>query len=111
MRYRHLAVIAAVAILAACADDPTGGGTPVENQVSIRDNFFTPASLTVAQGTTVTWVWQGTQPHNVTWQEANPPNSPTQSSGSYTRTFNVAAGTYAYFCSIHPGMNGSVTVQ
>jgi len=112
MRHRYLAAAAvAVTLAAACADDPTGGGLPVENQVAVRDNSFSPASLSVAQGTTVTWVWQGTQQHNVTWNESNPPNSPTQSSGSYTRTFNVPTGAYTYFCTIHAGMNGSITVQ
>ena len=111
MRRRYLLAAVALVLAVACSDDPTGGGTPVENQVAVRDNFFTPASLSIAQGTTITWVWQGSQAHNVTWNEQNPPNSATQVTGSYARTFNVPAGAYTYFCTIHAGMNGSITVQ
>jgi plastocyanin len=109
----HAAVVTSLLAAAACSDDaPTGNGTPVEtNQISVRDNFFSPNSNVVNQGSTVTWTWQGSNPHNVTWNESNPPNSATQNSGTYTRTFNVAAGNYSYFCTIHANMTGRVTVR
>lgn len=83
----------------------TGGGT--SNSITVGDNFFNPSSTTVAVGATVTWTWSTGTTHNVTFSDAS---SGDKSSGSYTRTFNKA-GTYAYSCTIHPGMNGTVVVQ
>jgi plastocyanin len=81
---------------------------------------FQPASLTVAPGTTVTFVDQDSQsgaPHNVTWQTkpsgASVSNSPeVMSAGqSFTVTLTVP-GTYTYDCSIHPSwMKGTIVVK
>lgn len=87
---------------------PTGGGSTV----SVGNNFYSPATLSVATGTTVTWQWaDGDVQHTVTFND-NAPGSGAQSSGSFQRTFSVA-GTYPYFCSIHGAavMSGSVTVS
>lgn len=85
-----------------------------EGAVAIGDNFFAPSSLSVARGAggaVVTWTWGGTRLHNVTFDDGGG-TSPSQSGGTYTRTF-TAAGTYTYYCSIHGRsvMSGSVTVQ
>ena len=51
-----------------------GGVTPVATtEVSVRDNFFTPASIMVAPGATVTWTWAGSDAHNVTFSVAVSP--------------------------------------
>ena len=63
-----------------------------------------------APGTTVTWQWApDAVEHNVTFDDG--PQSPTQSSGTFPRTF-ANAGTYAYHCTIHGAavMHGTVTV-
>lgn len=108
---RIMAALAITAILgagASCGDSTGPGG----NSVSIEDNLFDPDNLTVAPGTTVTWTWNGAIDHNVTWDGAGvPAPSPTQSSGTYSRSF-ATAGTFDYFCSIHgPVMSGTITVQ
>jgi plastocyanin len=80
------------------------------NTVTVGNNFFSPANLSVAAGTTVTWSWAtGAVEHNVTFDDGE--HSATQSSGSFPRTFS-AAGTYPYHCTIHgaAAMHGSVTV-
>jgi plastocyanin len=85
----------------------TGGG----NTVTVGNNFFSPVDVSVAQGTTITWQWAaGDVSHNVTFDDGQ--NSPTQSSGTYQRTF-MTAGTYPYHCTIHGAavMHGSVTVS
>jgi plastocyanin len=85
----------------------TGGGTTV----TVGNNFFSPVDVSVAQGTTVTWQWAaGDVSHNVTFDDLQ--NSPTQSSGTYQRTF-MTAGTFPYHCTIHGAavMHGSVTVS
>jgi plastocyanin len=87
------------------------GPTPAANAVTVGNNFFSPAATSVAAGTTVTWTWaDGAVEHNVTFDDGGP-NSPTQSSGSFARTF-ANSGTYAYHCTIHGAavMHGTVTV-
>lgn len=105
----------AIVVLAGCGGGgsdaptaPTGGGA---NGVTVGNNFFSPASLSVATGATVTWTWaMGDAQHTVTFDD-NAPGSNPQSSGTFQRTFPTA-GTYTYFCSIHGKnvMSGSVTV-
>jgi len=73
-------------------------------------NFrFEPQQTVAAAGDEVTWTWaQGATDHNVTFGDGT--KSATQATGSYSRTFS-AAGSFPYQCTIHPGMNGSVTVR
>ncbi len=87
----------------------TGGGGPAANAVSVEDNSFGPATLTVAVGDTVTWTWNGANRHSVTFDDGT--TSPTQSSGTFLRVFS-SAGTYPYHCVVHgAAMSGTVTVQ
>lgn len=93
---------------AACSGDPSGPAVP-SNEVRVQNNSFSPAARTVAAGTTLTWRWAaGSAVHNVTFNDG--PASPNQSSGTFARTF-ANAGVFAYQCTIHAGMNGTVTVQ
>src|SRR5688572_7141874 len=79
--------------------------------VEMRNNFFSPASVTINAGDTVTWVQRGSNHDTVS-------NTGLWSSGilgsgqSFSRTFN-AAGSFGYFCTPHrsQGMVGTVTVQ
>ena len=92
------------------ADTTTGPPTPPagSNTVTVGTNFFSPASLAIATGATVTWQWaSGAATHNVTFDDQV--HSSDQSSGSFARTF-TAAGTFPYHCTIH-GMQGTVTVS
>ncbi len=74
-------------------------------------NAFDPAQVDIAKGGTVNFSWSGVT-HNVTWQSppASVPNVPDRSSGSVPVSFSTA-GTYNYQCTLHPGMNGVVTVH
>ena len=97
-----LAGLGLVTLLGACgggADSTTGPMDAQGNSVTVGNNFFSPADLSVATGTTVTWTWAaGAVEHNVTFDDGQ--HSATQSSGSFPRTFS-AAGTYPYHCTIH----------
>jgi plastocyanin len=78
--------------------------------VSVMDNMFTPATMTVSVGTTVIWTNNGGVTHTVT------SNSGLFDSGNLTpgKTFQfkfTSAGSYPYHCNIHSGMTGSITVQ
>lgn len=102
------------ATASACGSSGGGGdviaGPPASNAVVVSNDKFTPTSLQVTSGTTVTWTWaSGSVGHNVTFDDGV--HSATQSSGTYTRTFSTA-GTYAYHCTIHgTPMSGTITVQ
>ena len=82
--------------------------------VSIQDFFFDPDQITVAPGTTVTWVNKGQAPHTVTSTDGKDLDSATLQPGdTYTFTFkdDDAGQTFAYHCSIHPQMTASVKVS
>jgi|SRR5579859_1582735 len=90
---------------------------PAENKASLLevkiDNFsFGPASLTVAVGTTVTWTNRDDIPHTVvsTDEVKTFKSKVLDTDEKFSFTFNKA-GTYPYFCSIHPKMTGKVIVQ
>jgi amicyanin len=92
---------------------PVPGGTTV----TIQNFAFSPPTMTISQGTTVTWMNQDTAPHQVV-NDASGSNaegaifkSPViPQGGSYSFTFNIP-GTYPYHCSIHPTMKGTITVR
>jgi plastocyanin len=111
MRTPHRLVAAAAFLLAGCSSsDNPAQPNPGGSNVVITNNQFTPSTITVTVGTTVTWQWNSSGvSHNVTF--ADGPTSGTKSSGSYPRTFQ-AAGSYPYVCTIHEGqgMTGTVTV-
>lgn len=77
------------------------------------DNFaFTPAQMTVKAGTTVTWTNHDDMPHTIT-DAAHPPVFRSQALDTeehFSATFPTP-GTYHYFCSLHPQMQGTVVVQ
>jgi plastocyanin len=81
------------------------------DKVSLQNFAFSPASITVAKGTTVTWTNNDTTTHTIVETDGKTgPNSGNVNPGStYTFTFSQA-GTYQYHCSIHPEMTGTVTV-
>lgn len=80
-------------------------------QVAIQNFAFSPKTLTVAVGTRVTWTNRDEEPHVITSAGAQFTGSKALDSGdTYTVTFSKP-GTYAYYCSIHPMMVGTVIVQ
>ncbi len=72
---------------------------------------FAPEILTVPVGATVQWVWTDQyDEHNVWWVDQNLPNSPTMGSGYKWAVQFLKPGQYDYYCTLHPGMIGRVTV-
>jgi plastocyanin len=81
---------------------------PVEVKI---DNFsFTPATITVAAGTTVRWTNRDDIPHTVVSDDQKFESKALDTDDQYSFTF-TKPGTYGYFCSIHPKMTGKVVVQ
>jgi amicyanin len=81
-------------------------------KVSIDNFTFTPAEIHVAAGTRVTWTNNDDIPHTVVDAEhpRDTKSPPLDTGESYSRVFDTA-GTYDYFCSLHPHMQGKVVVR
>lgn len=96
------------ASMAASASAAKAVGT---QQVEIRNFAFAPATLTVPAGTRVVWTNQDEEPHVITSAGALFASSKgMDTSDSYAVTFSKP-GTYAYYCSIHPMMVGTIIVR
>jgi amicyanin len=75
------------------------------------DNFtFGPKELTVPVGTTVKWVNHDDIPHNVVNKDKVFRSKALDTDDSYSFTF-ASAGTYDYFCGLHPQMTGKIIVK
>jgi amicyanin len=75
------------------------------------DNFsFSPTTLTVAVGTTVTWTNRDDIPHTVVSDDKVFKSKVLDTDEKFSFTF-TKPGTYPYFCSVHPKMTGKVVVQ
>jgi plastocyanin len=74
-------------------------------------NFtFSPASITVRPGTTVTWVSRTASPHTITSVTPKLFDVPIRGRATARITFH-RPGTYQYFCALHPYMLGVVNVR
>ena len=75
------------------------------------DNFvFGPQTLTVSVGTTVTWTNSDDIPHTSVSTEGVFKSKVLDTDEQFSYTF-TKAGTYPYYCTIHPKMTGKVVVQ
>jgi len=75
------------------------------------DNFnFTPGTFTVAVGTTVTWINHDDIPHTVVSTDGVFKSKVLDTDEKFSYTF-TKAGSYPYFCLIHPKMTGAIAVQ
>jgi plastocyanin len=97
---RHHARRRARTIRAHAASDPA---------VTISDFKFGPSSVTIHVGDTVTWTNAGPTAHTATANDHSFDTGVLQKGGSGSHTF-TQAGTFAYICSIHPFMHGTIVV-
>ena len=99
-------------------DDGSGAINPVtaksvmpENNssaVNIKSFSFNPSVITIKKGATITWTNDDSAPHTI---KSAAFSSDTLSQGqNFSFTFNQA-GTFSYFCSIHPAMTGRIIVE
>jgi len=81
-------------------------------EVMIENYAYSPASLEVSVGDTVTWMNMDTAPHTVTVTSGPEKfdSGNLQKGESFSYTFKKA-GTYAYYCAVHPDMKAGVTVK
>jgi plastocyanin len=88
------------------ADQPAAAAAEVK-----IDNFsFGPQTITVAVGATVTWTNRDDIPHTVVSSDGVFKSKVRDTDEKFSYTF-TKAGTYTYFCSLHPKMTGKVVVQ
>jgi plastocyanin len=71
---------------------------------------FSPATVTLAPGTTVTWVNHDEETHTVTSATGAFTSAGLDHDETFTHTFTTP-GTYSYFCALHPHMRATVIVQ
>ncbi len=82
-----------------------------EANIVTIDNFtFTPKELTVAVGTTVKWVNHDDIPHTVVEKKTSFRSKALDTDDAYSFTF-ASAGTFDYFCGLHPQMVGKIIVK
>lgn len=125
--FKHLALAAGYVALVIFLVVGCGGGQPSPPsaetpeppmqgpvEVAMRGSQFQPAEITIAAGRTVVWTNHDSLPHTVT---AGPRGNPSglfdaqvEPGGEFSFTF-AEPGSYEYYCSIHPGMDGSVVVE
>ncbi len=103
------------------ADSPLAGDSAPANgsgdgarkaasaSVTMGDLFFSPTSVTIAVGDTVTWHNTGQAPHNATADDGSFKTPDLNNGQSASHTF-TQAGTFSYICTIHPNMHGTIRV-
>ena|SRR5262250_274374 len=85
-------------------------GSSSPNQVQIDNFSFGPATLTVPAKSTVTWVNKDDVPHVIASNDGLFKSKALDTDDKYSYTF-TKAGTYTYYCSVHPKMVGKIVVQ
>jgi len=99
-----------IAMLAAARGVAANPQQATTAEVKIDNFSFGPATLTVAPGTTVTWVNHDDIPHTVVSTDSVFKSKVLDTDEKFSFTF-TKAGTYPYFCSIHPKMTATVVVK
>jgi len=116
MRKRSIARIAAPLLLLVCVvslgnkNARAGSQDNASNEVKIDNFSFTPATLTVAPGTTVTWTNRDDIPHTVVSDDKVFKSKVLDTDEKFSYTF-TKPGRYPYFCSVHPKMTAEIVVQ
>jgi plastocyanin len=106
---------------AAGSSDTTGGGAADASNaggksatgafaVEVKDFAFNPQELNVPAGTTVTWTNLDQVAHTATADKGEFNSDNLAPGQSYSFTFDTS-GSYAYGCTYHPGMRGTIVVQ
>jgi plastocyanin len=80
------------------------------NEIKIDNFVFNPPELTIAVGTTVKFVNHDDIPHSVVDKNKAFRSKALDTDDSFTFTF-ANAGTYDYFCGLHPHMTGKIIVK
>jgi plastocyanin len=108
--------IVAVLVLAGCGDDSSSSSSssdkPLTGTVDVGMNRlqFDPSDITVKTGTKVVWTDKENVPHDVVAKEGADFKSDVFGEGKTFAWTAESAGTVKYECTLHPGMDGTITV-
>lgn len=87
------------------------GATAAETKsVSIKGMAYSPATVTISAGDTVTWTNNDDRDHTVQTTDGVINSGNLSPGKSWSYTFK-SAGTYSYGCTYHPRMKGTITVK
>jgi plastocyanin len=105
-------VVIAIVLLVAGSPSVTASDEPSAAAAEVKiDNFvFGPQTITVPVGSTVTWTNKDDIPHTTVSTDGVFKSKVMDTDEKFSFKF-TKAGTYAYFCSVHPKMTGKVVVQ
>jgi plastocyanin len=113
-------IIATLIVMNSCSkssdnnpSDPGSNSGPGANEVWMKGMAFTPATITFKAGTTITWTNKDNTAHTVTSDAGSLEtfdSGSIASGGTFTWLFSTT-GTFAYKCTFHPGMKGTVVVN
>jgi plastocyanin len=99
-----------VAMLMAASADFSVVQAQETNAVVLKNFMFSPMSLTIKAGSTVTWKNLDGEPHTVVNDSGLFRSSALDQNDTYKYTFDKP-GVYKIFCGIHPNMKETITVQ
>ena len=105
-------VMIAMLLLFAGSSRVAASDQPSAANVAVKiDNFvFGPQAITVPVGTTVTWTNSEDIPHTAVSTDGVFKSKVMDTDEKFSYTF-AKAGTYSYYCSVHPKMTGQVVVK
>jgi len=103
-------VMIAMLLLFAGLPSVTANDQPSAAEVKIDNFVFGPQTLTVPVGATVTWTNKDDIPHTSVSTDGVFKSKVLDTDEKFSHTFDKA-GTYPYYCTIHPKMTGKVVVQ
>jgi plastocyanin len=105
-------VLIAMLLLLAGSPSVKANDQPSAANVAVKiDNFvFGPQAITVPVGTTVTWTNSDDIPHTAVSTDGVFKSKVMDTNEKFSYTF-TKAGTYPYYCSVHPKMTGQVVVK
>jgi plastocyanin len=109
--YKSLLVATAIAAGASAAfagDTTTIAATPTI--IVIKDFAFSPSTLTVVPGTTVTWVNKDESPHTIAEKGKTFRSAALDTNDRFSYTF-AQPGEFTYYCTMHPMMVGKIIVK
>jgi plastocyanin len=78
--------------------------------LTIQNFAFEPARLVVSPGTRLVWTNKDTAPHTVTSTKGIWSSAVLNTGSQFARTFSTA-GSFPYYCSIHPFMRATIIVH
>src|SRR2546421_11154222 len=102
--------LGATAALATVAPRAPSADTNSSAAIQIDNFHYSPPTLVVAPGTTVTWTNEDDSPHSVREKDGKFKSAALDTDDKFSQTFS-APGEYEHFCSIHPYMTGKIVVK